>query len=221
MDALDKVSGIPSDADDWHTSYDHYFDNLSSRVCHSKPLPCKTPTSDECITHVQANSVFRLGQWEYSYLYRDAPSSLTASVALYGVFLAELAQRLRDQIKYFTENLDQTNRVFYRHNVAHDGSISRLLSLLQIRQMVWPGMGAEVIFELYRKSLSSSSSSFTNTVDDFYVRVLWGGRVLRSSNPDLGDMDFVNVQKLLDYVDALVGQQAESVRSLCRMSQSD
>lgn len=212
MDALDAISGVPSDADDWHTSYDHYFDNLSSRLCHSKPLPCKQPQSDaECVTRSLANSVFRLGQWEYSRLYRDAPSSLVASAALYGVFIAELAQNLREQIKFFNENIDQTDRVLYRHNVAHDGSISRILSLLQIRQMVWPGMGAEIVFELHRK---------TKAEGEFYVRVLWGGQVLQSSNPELGDMDFVELQRLLDYFDSLVGRRAESVLGLCRMTDS-
>lgn len=209
MDALDAISDIPSDADDWHTSYDHYFDNLSSRLCHSKPLPCKQPPSnDECITHTQADTVFRLGQWEYSLLYRDAPSSLIASAASYGVFIAELAQHLREQIKFFNENIDQTDRVLYRHNVAHDGSISRILSLLQIRQMVWPGMGAEIVFELYRNAKEGG----------FYVRVLWGGQVLQSSNPDLGDMNFLDLQRLLDYFDALVGPRARSTIELCRMA---
>jgi acid phosphatase len=213
MDALDAISDIPSDADDWHTSYDHYFDNLSSRLCHSKPLPCKQPQSnDECMTRSQANTVFRLGQWEYSRLYRDAPSSLIASAALYGVFIAELAQHLREQIKFFIENTDQTDRVLYRHNVAHDGSISRILSVLQIRQMIWPGMGAEIVFELYRKTDPSSLEE-----RGFYVRVLWGGQVLQSSNPELGDMNFVDLQRLLDYFDSLVGQKAQSVVELCRM----
>ncbi|OKL56755.1 hypothetical protein UA08_07907 [Talaromyces atroroseus] len=206
--SLDNVSGVPEDNPDWHTSYDHYFDNLSSRLCHSKPLPCKqqdVPDSG-CITRIQANSIFRLGQWEYSRLYRDAPSSLTTSVALYGVFIAELAQHLRDQIAFLGVNVDQTDRVLYRHNVAHDGSISRILSVLQIERMVWPGMGAEIAFELYHKEDNA-----------FFVRVLWGGQVMRSSNPELGNMEFLDVYRLLDYFDSLVGQGATSVVELCWM----
>uniref|UniRef100_A0A093UPZ5 Lysophosphatidic acid phosphatase type 6 n=1 Tax=Talaromyces marneffei PM1 TaxID=1077442 RepID=A0A093UPZ5_TALMA len=167
LNSLDAISGVPSDADDWHTSYDHYFDNLSSRLCHSKPLPCKRQrpqSNDECITRSQANSVLRLGQWEYSRLFRDAPSSLIASTALYGVFIAELAQHLREQIKLF----DQTDRVLYRHNVAHDGSISWILSLLQIKQMVWPGMGAEIVFELYRRKTTSSEKE----EGSFFINVM-------------------------------------------------
>lgn len=73
--------------------------------------------------------------------------------------------------------------------------------------MVWPGMGAEIVFELYRKVEEGG----------FYVRVLWGGQVLQSSNPELGDIDFVGLQNLLDYFDSLVGQKAESTVDLCRI----
>lgn len=32
------------------------------------------------------------------------------------------------------------SQVRYRHNVAHDGSISSLLGFLQVSEMAWPGM---------------------------------------------------------------------------------
>jgi 2-phosphoxylose phosphatase len=131
-------------------------------------------------------------------------------VALYGVFIAELAQHLRDQIAFLSRNVDQTDRVLYRHNVAHDGSTSRILSILQIERMVWPGMGAEIAFELYQKKSEKEKNAF-------FVRVLWGGQVLRSSNPELGNMEFLDVHRLLDYFDSLVGQGAASVVGLCRM----
>ena len=38
---LDSISGVPGDDSGFHVSWDHYFDNLSSRLCHAKPLPCK------------------------------------------------------------------------------------------------------------------------------------------------------------------------------------
>ena len=75
-------------------------------------------------------------------MYRDDPRSLAASAASYGVWIGELTTHIRD-------NLNGTSDVIYRHNVAHDGSLSRLLSVLQLDEMVWPGMGSEVIFELY------------------------------------------------------------------------
>ena len=41
FDVLDDISGIAPNDVGFHQSWDHYFDNLSSRLCHGKPLPCK------------------------------------------------------------------------------------------------------------------------------------------------------------------------------------
>jgi hypothetical protein len=128
--SLDTISGIPSDSTDWHKSFDHYYDNLSARQCHAKSLPCNINNTAACITQKQADTVYRLGQYEYSFIHRDAPQSLQAAVGSYGVWLAELAQHIRDA-------LTSRSTIIYRHNVAHDGSVSRLLSILQIEQMVW------------------------------------------------------------------------------------
>ena len=73
--------------------------------------------------------------------------------------------------------------------------------------MVWPGMGSEVIFELYEKR------------DQWFVRILWGGQVLRSSSPMLGDkVDMVPLSSLLAYFDGLVGRGAVLVPGLCAQS---
>ena len=193
---LDSLSGVdPNDAG-WHHSWDHYFDNLSSRLCHAKPLPCQISDPTNCVNETVAENVFRLGLYEYSYIYRNAPQSLQASTASYGVYVAELAQNIRDAIS-------GASPVLYRHNVAHDGSLSRLLSILQVDVMVWPGMGSEVVFELYRKG------------NDRFVRILWGGVLLRSSNPALGLVNLIPVETLLGYFDELVGVQAVKVPGLC------
>lgn len=204
---LDSVSGITPDNNDWHSSFDHYFDNLSSRLCHAKPLPCNVTDPSKCVTRDLANAVFRLGQFEYSHVYRDSPSSLTASAASQGVWIAELAQHIRDQIT------GRDGSLIYRHNIAHDGSMSRILSVLQLGVMVWPGMGAEVIFELYRKA--GSHKSRFNGENEHFVRVLFGGQIMRSSNPELGVLDMIPAPRLLAYFDGLVGQQARLVRGLC------
>ena len=41
---LDGISGVAPSDPGFHQSWDHYFDNLSSRLCHGKPLPCKVRT---------------------------------------------------------------------------------------------------------------------------------------------------------------------------------
>lgn len=193
---LDSVSGVSPTDSGFHMSFDHYYDNLSSRQCHDKPLPCNITNPSVCVNQSIANTVYREGQYEYSYIYRNAPQSLAFATASYGVWIAELAQNLRDSISC-------ASPMKYRHNIAHDGSISRLLSILQIDVMVWPGMGAEVVFELYKRQ--------TN----YYVRVLFGGQVLRSSNPCLGRMDMVDVNVLLAYFDGLVGARASKIPSIC------
>jgi hypothetical protein len=200
VQALDAISGISSTATAWHQSYDHYFDNLSSRLCHSKPLPCNT-TTNTCITQSQANEVFRLGEYEYNYLYRSAgPQTLEYARRSYGIWIAELAD-------HFRAAQNSSDPIIYRHDVAHDGSIARLLAILQIQEMVWPGMGSEVVFEVYEKR------------NEWFVRILWGGQVLKSSSPTLGtQVDMVPLNSLLAYFDGLVGRGAVLVPGLCNQS---
>lgn len=200
FNSLDKISGIASDSTDWHKSFDHYYDNLSARQCHAKPLPCNINDTSACVSQDQADAVYRLGQYEYSFIYRDSPQSLQAAVGSYGVWVAELAQNIRNTIA-------GKSSVIYRHNVAHDGSVSRLLSILQIEQMVWVGMGSEVVFEIYRKKADAGK---------FSIRILWGGQVLRSSNPSLGAVDMLDVDVFLAYIDGLVGERASKIVGLCK-----
>ncbi|GAB7356912.1 hypothetical protein MBLNU459_g7766t1 [Dothideomycetes sp. NU459] len=206
---LDSVSGISPSASAWHVSFDHYFDNLSARLCHAKPLPCNATNSSACITMAEAEEVFRLGEYEYSYTYRDAGAvTLEASVGSYGIWVAELAQNLRhaagiSPVSSVGGASGDGGSVRYRHNVAHDGSVSRLLSILQVDKMVWPGMGSEVVFELYKCDA------------EHFVRVLWGGQVLTSSNPSLGVMDMVPLGTVLAYFDGLVGVGGSKIPAIC------
>ncbi|KAI0099113.1 histidine acid phosphatase [Nemania sp. FL0031] len=209
---LDNISGVPPTDAGFHASFDHYFDNLSARQCHAKPLPCQLGTVASvppCINQTLADTVYRLGQWEYSRIYRDAPQSLAASVASYGVWIAELAAHLRAVVT------GEEGVPLYFHNVAHDGSVSRVLSILQIDVMVWPGMGSEVVFELYHKPARPTRRGNSATPSGYYVRVLFGGRVLRSSNPSLGVIDMLPVETLLAYFDGLGGKGASLVMGKC------
>lgn len=255
---LDAISGINARESDWHISFDHYFDNLSAKLCHAVPLPCRSSLSspsnshsdpdNQCITPSLASAVFRRGMYEYSYIYRDAPESLPAATASYGLFLAELAANLRraatatataTDADAGTSTATEDSFVKYRHHIAHDGSISRLLSILQLEVMGWPGMGAEIVFEVWRRRQTeqekrkrrddprsehrhTSESESENTsrgqvggTADWYVRVLWMGRVLRSSHPSLGVMDMVPLDRVLGYFGELVGRDGSRVKELC------
>jgi len=142
---LDDISGVSPADSGFHASFDHYYDNLSARQCHeAKPLPCKLVggvNSTTCVTQEMANAVYRLGYWEYSLLFRVDSRSLPASGGAWGVWVAELAAHLRAVI-------DGSGSTLWYLNIAHDGSLSRLLSILQSDALVWPGMGSEVVFDV-------------------------------------------------------------------------
>ncbi|CAK7198431.1 hypothetical protein SEUCBS139899_001092 [Sporothrix eucalyptigena] len=194
---LDTASGVdPANPRGFHESVDHYYDNLSARQCHGQPPAVG-------VSQEVADTVFRVGQWEYSRMYRDDARSLAASVGAWGVWVAQLAGHLRGA-------RDATSSIRYRHNVAHDGSLSRLLSILQADEMVWPGMGSEVVVELWKKEGEGEGAS-----PSFDVRVLFSGRVLRSSHPELGLLDMVPLDALLTYIDRLVGVDASLLPAKC------
>ncbi|KAF8192922.1 phosphoglycerate mutase-like protein [Pholiota molesta] len=190
---LDAVSGIsPNDNASWHTSFDHYYDNLSAKLCHAKKLPCSLNDTSVCVTQDEANTVFRLGNWEYSYQFRDAPASAQYSALKYGAWVLELKSHLQAKV-------NGTSQIKYFHNVAHDGSMSPLLGFLQVDQMVWPGMGSEIVFELY----TSKSENF--------IRVLWGGQPMKTSTP-LGVLDMIPLASFFSYIDTAIGSANDLFR---------
>ncbi|KAF9450832.1 histidine phosphatase [Macrolepiota fuliginosa MF-IS2] len=191
---LDNVSGIPGDDFGWHMSFDHYYDNMSAKQCHAKPLPCNVDNPSLCVTQDEADTVFRLGNWEYSYLFRDAPDSAAYSALRYGAFALELKSHLQDVIQ-------GKSTLRYVQNIAHDGSVAPLLGLLQIDVMVWPGMGSEVVFELYRNKRSSQ----------YFIRVLWSGQPMKTSTP-LGVLDMVKIEDFFNYLDSMVGSGSDLVQ---------
>lgn len=172
----------------WHVSFDHYYDNMSAKQCHGKSLPCNVNATSECVSQDLANTVYRLGNWEYSYLYRDAPNSTSYAALRYGAWVLELKGHLQAKV-------NGSSQMKYVHNIAHDGSIAPLLGFLQVVDMVWPGMGSEIVFELYLKQ---------NHARSYYIRVLWGGQPMKTSTP-MGVLDMVPLDTFFAYVDEMVG----------------
>ncbi|KAJ7221754.1 phosphoglycerate mutase-like protein [Mycena pura] len=188
---LDSVSGTSNpDTAGWHTSFDHYYDNLSAKLCHDKKLPCSVNDTSLCVTQDEANTVFRLGNWEYSYNYRDAPGSAQYSALHYGAWFLELKGHLEAVIA-------GQSKIKYFHNIAHDGSVSPVLGFLQIANMVWPGMGSEVVFEVYK-----------NQKKAYFLRVLWGGQPMVTSTP-MGTLDMIPIETMLDYIDSMTGSATD------------
>lgn len=193
---LDAISGTPNqDTGGWHVSFDHYYDNMSAKQCHGKTLPCNINNTNQCVTQAEADRVYRLGNYEYSLQWRDAPESAQYAALKIGAWVLELKGHLQDKIEGKLKNMK------YIHNIGHDGSISPLLGFLQIAEMVWPGMGSEVVFELYSSGTNSSNKTY-------FVRVLWGGRPMVTSTP-LGTLNKVPIQDFFNYIDGMVGSSAQ------------
>ncbi|KAJ6608626.1 histidine phosphatase [Mycena sp. CBHHK59/15] len=187
---LDSVSGIATqDTAGWHTSFDHYYDNLSAKLCHAKKLPCSVNDTSICVTQDEADTVFRLGNWEYSYYFRDAPNSAQYSALHYGAWFLELKAHLEAVVA-------GKSKTRYFHNIAHDGSVSPVLGFLQVSNMVWPGMGSEVVFEVYEKK------------GVYFLRVLWGGQPMVTSTP-MGTLDMIPIETMFKYIDSMIGSGAD------------
>ncbi|OCF41531.1 acid phosphatase [Kwoniella heveanensis CBS 569] len=179
---FNNVSGIEeNDTAGWRTSWDHPYDNMSAKQCHGKPLPCSTNNTAICVPQEDADSVYRLGQFEYAYRWRMHDNSTLYSALTMGPWFVELQS-------HFRSKMDGRNPVKYFHNFAHDGSIAPVLGLLQHDEPVWPGMGSEVVFELYKKDDGAH-----------FVRVLFSGQPLKTSTP-LGTLEMVPYQQFQDYL---------------------
>ncbi|OAA57952.1 histidine acid phosphatase [Niveomyces insectorum RCEF 264] len=217
----------PPGFDSLEPHVDHYYDTLAARLCHADQFG-SPPGSSSRFPSDLVDTVFRVGQWEYSRVYRDDGRSLAASTGAWGVWMAQLAAHLRTAAASPPEASQAAPR--YRHNVAHDGSMSRLLSILQVDEMVWPGMGSEVVVELWAEEeeeegvaeaeaeVEDNEKEQRTTTEDktaFAVRVLFGGQVLRSSHPDLGLLDMLPLDTLLAYIDGLVGPHASLLPAKC------
>ncbi|KAG7842914.1 hypothetical protein KL942_000010 [Ogataea angusta] len=196
-DELDDISGVDPESEDWHVSFDHYFDNTAFRLCHGYGLACNSENSSLCMTQVQAEQIFRLGDFEYNYKYRIHENSTLYAATSYGAYFNELKHRLLEKTTGATS-------LKYSHNVAHDGSIARILGFLQIDYLRWPGMGSEVVLELYQGLKDG----------EWYLRALYMGRILTTTGP-LGEIDMIPLHDFISYIESMIGKDAEVLVDYC------
>jgi hypothetical protein len=149
FDAIDQVTSIPPNAEDWHISADHYFDNFSAKMSHGIALP-------EAITDEQLQEIRRLGDTDYQMLYGNQESCVLS----YWMYVEEMLQRLEKA---------GNSKLLYRHNIAHDGSLSRLMGILRDSNLNWPGMGTEIVFEVWETQAGAR-----------FVHVLKNGEIMTS-----------------------------------------
>jgi hypothetical protein len=142
---------------------DHFFDTFTSRTCHGHSLPCNA--TGACVSEADAARVFALGDWEYksvtfalphltrlltachSYIWNTAQNASEYVQLDFGVFFSELAATFRSLAA-------GTEPYAARLVVGHDGSMIRLASGLglgaQAPGLRWPGMGSEIVFEVWK-----------------------------------------------------------------------
>lgn len=195
---LDSVSGIPSNDNDWHSWIDHYFDNLSFRTCHNVAYPC-TSEGTVCINDQDALRVFEMGDWEYNYIYREASNS-TAYAVSQSLYLWELVANLKT-----TLGTDSANQKIYQHNFAHDNTLAAILGVLQISPTLrWPGMGSELVFEVWNDSENQQ-----------YLRILYSGLPLKTAVENIGSWDMIPIDKFYTYMDQTIGPDGNKAVDIC------
>lgn len=195
FERLDGISKVDPLDYEWHRWFDHYFDNLSFRKCHGLPYPC---TDSGCISESDAFQVYQAGNWEYDYIYRKSSLSKSYSVSK-SLFLYEVLQNINDKIS-------NADTVVYRHNVAHDNTLASVLGALEISpKLNWPGLGSELVFEVYRNSDSRR-----------FVRILYGGVSLATSAKDFKAWDMVPLESFTDYIHETFGKDGEKLASICK-----
>ncbi|KZT33072.1 phosphoglycerate mutase-like protein [Sistotremastrum suecicum HHB10207 ss-3] len=180
---------------------DHFFDTFASRTCHSHPLPCN-PNTKQCVSEEDARRVFALGDWEYNWIWNEAPNAKLYTQLTFGVMVLELATNLRALISPHDEARDLAHHEDshpskvpkMRIYVGHDGSLIRLASGLGIGKqdhngrLRWPALGSEIILEVWSTPGSLSSSALvenkgddvlTGEGNELLVRVLHEGSPVR------------------------------------------
>ncbi|KAI9375060.1 histidine phosphatase superfamily [Aspergillus egyptiacus] len=175
----------------WMETWDHFADNFQGRLCNGYQLPCRVEDESRCVTDQQAEEAFRAGDWMYNYWWRRNPYVADYITVIEGMFIAEL-------VRNFEAVQQGRSPVVYRHTFAHDGDVAPMLGALGIRALRWPGMGANVAFEIWETS-----------DDQLYARVLYSGRAIETVH---GTLEWIPLAKLIDILKVYI---PEDIMSLC------
>ncbi|ORY77316.1 histidine phosphatase superfamily [Protomyces lactucae-debilis] len=181
---------LQTNAGRWQTDFDHYADYFQGKTCHGQPLPCHAQNASLCVSQEDVDSVFRLGDWEWDYTWRTSSTARQHITAARGVLIAELLGLLERKKAGETQ-------IRYAHVFAHDGDLGPLLGSLGVPSVRWPGMGAEIVFELYE-----------TTAGVFMVRVLYGGQPIESTH---GSLSWIALDDFAKMWRAYVPEDARAV----------
>ncbi|KAJ5135777.1 Histidine phosphatase superfamily clade-2 [Penicillium bovifimosum] len=183
-----KLSAIlGANATSWQSTFDHFSDNFQARLCNGYKLPCSISNSSACVTMQMAEEVFRAGDWEWNYYWRTNPDVVKYIQVVEGLFIGEIISRLQAV-------QDGSPSVDYSHIFIHDGDIGPILGSLGIEALRWPGMAANIAFEVWEMKAEQHDGSL-------FARVLYSGHPVRSIH---GPLDWIPLSKLIDIMSPYV-----------------
>lgn len=134
----------------WMSTFDHFADNFQGRLCNGYELPCSRKNLSQCVTRAQAEEVFRAGDWEWNYYWRDNEHATKYIQLVEGLFIKEILGRF-DAVE------KRQSALVYSHNFVHDGDIGPVLGALGIEELRWPGMASNIAFEIWYVYLAGNS----------------------------------------------------------------
>lgn len=126
----------------WTITFDHFADNFQGRLCNGYALPCNPQNTSECVSEEQAYEVFRAGDWEWNYYWRENGNATRYIQLVQGLFIGEM-------VGHFEAVLNGTSGTAYRHIFVHDGDIGLVAGALGIKALRWPGMASNIAFEIW------------------------------------------------------------------------
>ncbi|PYH98080.1 phosphoglycerate mutase-like protein [Aspergillus ellipticus CBS 707.79] len=183
-----------ADTSSWTSTFDHFADNFQARLCNGYELPCRVQNQSECVTRAQADEVFRAGDWEWNYWWRNNANATRYIQLVEGLFIGEIVQHL--------EAVQQgTSELVYSHNFVHDGDLGPILGALGINALRWPGMGSNIAIEIWETSAS-----------ELYARVLYSGHAIETIH---GTLDWIPLSALLSILKPFI---PEDIISMCQSS---
>ncbi|KAH8649852.1 histidine phosphatase superfamily [Xylariales sp. PMI_506] len=188
---------LNADSSSWTETFDHFNDNFLGRLCNGYALPCNGTDGTDCVTEDLAEEVFRAGDWEWNYWYRNNNYTLPYIQTVEGVFIGEFLSHFQDLL-----NGNQSS-VKYRHYFVHDNDLGPFLGALGIKQLRWPGMGSNIAFEVWQTGTCSSGTS------GLYARVLYSGQPIETI---YGTLDWIPLSELISILSPYV---PADIVSLC------
>lgn len=137
---LGTMLGASSSA--WQSTFDHFSDNFQGRLCNGYKLPCDFTNTSNCVTEAQAEEVFRAGDWEWNYYWRNNPNVVEYIQLVQGLFIGEI-------LTHFQEVAAKKTSTVYSHTFIHDNDLGPVLGALGINQLRWPAMASNIAFEIW------------------------------------------------------------------------